>query len=187
MRLFIAIALEQCVRAALAAAAKRLAATGADVKWVEEENLHLTLKFLGEVEAGRIETLTAALTKAAAGAQAFTLSLDGLGSFPGSGAPRVVWARVYTGAKEAAALAARVEQAAAGLGFPREERSFSPHVTLGRRRTSYGGEALATAIAAGQLAASQRVDEFVLYRSDLRPAGPVYTRQAVVPLPGAGR
>jgi 2'-5' RNA ligase len=102
------------------------------VRWVGAENVHLTLKFLGDVDEALLADLKAALAAVAASAGPFALSLKGGGCFPNARAPRVIWIGLAEGAEEASALAAAVERALEPLGFVREKRPFRPHLTIGR-------------------------------------------------------
>ena len=147
----------------------------AGVAWTAADNLHITLKFLGAVDDTRLADIAAALAKAA-DRHAFDVEVRGLGAFPTPTRPRVIWA----GTAEApafAALAAAVEGALGGLGFPAEERSFAPHVTLGRVREPRRDPALATALAAAERRpfGTLRVDRLSLMRSELSRHGARYT------------
>jgi 2'-5' RNA ligase len=154
------------------------------VAWVARDNLHLTLKFLGGVEADRLERIATALAAAAAVSQPFDLEIRELGAFPTPERARVVWAGVGAGAEAAAALVSRIDAALGPLGFPPEARAFSAHVTLGRVRTSRPSPVLAETLRAGVLG-RQRVTAASLMRSDLSPRGARYTELARLPLDGA--
>jgi len=131
LRLFLALNFPPQVRQALWQATAPLRDRGLAVKWVRAEGIHLTLKFLGEVDEERDGELRAALTRAAAGARALTMQLGGFGVFPDFQRPRVVWVGI---APEPALelLQHQVEREFAPLGFPTEARAFRPHLTLGR-------------------------------------------------------
>ena len=147
------------------------------------DNVHLTLKFLGGVEAARLDAVAAALSTAVAPRGAFHLTLSGLGAFPCPARPRGVWAGVGEGAGAARELASRVDAALAPLGFPRESRPFSAHVTLGRLRTPRPDRRLGEALAAsGGAFGGQRVTHVSLMRSQLSPGGARYTELAALPL-----
>jgi len=165
------------VRAALGAAVEGLRPATRGIAWVAIENLHLTLKFLGGVEAARLGDVLAALRQAAAGAVPFELAIRGLGAFPSVTRPRVIWAGVVEGAGAMGELAARVDLALAALGFPREARPFTAHVTLGRVRVPRREPALAGALqaAAGRDFGRVRVARVSLMRSELSPQGARYT------------
>jgi 2'-5' RNA ligase len=155
-----------------------------DVVWVAPENFHLTVKFLGAVGTERLPDVERALGDAVAGVASFTLALRGLGAFPSTARPRVIWAGTAQGAAELAEVAARVERALSPLGFPTEERPFSAHVTLGRVRTPRRNPRLAQALAASADVELLRVpvERLSLMRSDLSPRGARYSELAGHPL-----
>ncbi|MCL6451351.1 MAG: RNA 2',3'-cyclic phosphodiesterase [Acetobacteraceae bacterium] len=181
LRCFVAVPLEGEVHGSAVGFLRRLAALAPAVKWVEPENLHFTLKFLGEVEEGRLEKVKAALGQALAGKAAFGLELCGAGAFPNLRRPRVVWLGAGAGRDRLGELAEAVESALAPLGFPREARAFSPHLTLGRARQPGAAGALAAELeAAGSRPWGElKVDRVVLMQSTLTPRGPIYTPLAV--------
>jgi 2'-5' RNA ligase len=167
---------------------ERLRPLAGDVAWVGRDNLHLTLKFLGGVDAARLDAVTAALQDALAARPAFRLTLGGLGAFPSATRPRVLWAGVGEGAGAAVELADRVDGALVPLGFAREMRAFSAHVTLGRVRVPRSDRRLAEALASGGAFGGQRVAHASLMRSELSPRGARHTELAPLPLalePGA--
>ena len=159
----------------------RLRALVHDVAWVGRDNFHLTLKFLGDVDPGRLQAIVAALGGAVAGCPPFDLGVGGLGAFPSPTRPRVLWVGLEEGATEAARLAGRVDDALAGVGFERETRAFSPHVTLGRVREPRRQPGLAEVLRGGGFG-RQRVDRLRLMQSTLSPHGARYTELAAVPL-----
>ncbi len=182
-----AVLLPEDVRASLAGAAARLRAAAPDVAWVAPENLHVTLKFLGQVDEAHLHALAAALAAAARGGPAFEARVVGLGAFPSVGRPRVLWAGVRDGAEALAALAARVEAACVGLGFAPETRPFAAHVTLGRVRSlrcPRRAPRLADLLdaAAGEELGRLRVERVALMESRLSPHGARYLERASAPL-----
>ena len=190
-RAFVAIPLPDAVRGRLGSIQDRLRPAQADVKWVKPDQLHVTLKFLGELSDAARASLEGGLRAAAAAAAPLDLAVRGLGTFPASGAPRVVWAGVAEATPgRLAALAAAVEAAAAAVGFPAENRPFAAHVTLGRGKSPRNARALRPLLERRPEpeAGSFRADAFVLYRSDLSPQGPTYTEAGRFPLAsGAAR
>ncbi len=170
------------MRARLAAEVERLRPLARDVAWVAPDNVHLTLKFLGGVDETRLPAIVAGLTAAAAGQRTFDLVLHGLGAFPTPARARVVWAGVAAGARALEALAARVEEALAPLGVPRETRPFAGHVTLGRARAPRTNPRLAAALDAARALGGQGVARVSLMRSDLSPRGARYRELAAAAL-----
>lgn len=177
MRLFVAVLLPDTVRAVIAAEVERLRPLAHGVAWVAEANLHVTLKFLGEVDDARVEAVREALGRASAGAAPFSLEVSGIGAFPTAMRPRVLWAGLGAGAAALAAIAGRVDAALAQAGFPPEDRPFAGHVTLGRIREPRRDPALTAALerAARQHFGTVLVDRVVLVRSELSPNGSRYT------------
>lgn len=160
-----------------------LRATPARLRVVPPENLHITLKFLGDTEEAQVSELVAELHRAAEGLPPFTVTLQGTGTFPRRGAPRVVWVGLG-GGDPLMALAGRVETRLEALGFPRDRRQFSPHLTVARvKGAEHRGELLALLESFRETAFGQhRVEAVRLKRSELRPTGAVYHDVAVIPL-----
>ena len=132
MRLFIAIELPDGIKGEIARVQQQLKAAGANAGWTRPEGIHLTLKFLGEVPDERVSGIITALTDAARGAGTLHLEIAGAGAFPNVKVPRVLWTGVTGDIGKLAALQAAVEDAMERLGFEREARKFSPHLTLAR-------------------------------------------------------
>lgn len=181
MRLFVALELPEPVKAAAAGVMAELKRAGADLKWVDPANLHLTLKFLGETPPERLDEIAAALQRALAGAPPLELGLAGAGAFPGLGRPQVVWLGVNGQGAELAVLAGAIETALAGLGFAPEGRAFQAHLTLARARRGRGRpgpppRSLAQALAglAGWRGPEFSAARVALLESTLTPAGPIY-------------
>ena len=188
MRAFIGIELPDEVRRALAQLQRELQAARADVKWVEPKNLHLTLKFLGEISEAQRQGVEACLKRIASQQPPFTLQLQGVGAFPSVESPRVVWVGIAQGKEEVRALAERIEQEATTLSLRQEERPFSAHLTLGRVRSPRNRKALAQRLrkAAWQPPGPFQVESITLFQSLLSSAGPTYTVLASIPLSLAG-
>ncbi|MHB8843168.1 MAG: RNA 2',3'-cyclic phosphodiesterase [Nitrospirota bacterium] len=132
MRLFIAIELPDSIKQGIAKVQEGLRAAGANAGWTRPEGIHLTLKFLGEVAEDRVSDIMAAMTGAAQGTEKLTLEVAGAGAFPSGKNPRVLWIGVAGDIERLATLQAAVEDAMERLGFGREARKFSPHLTLAR-------------------------------------------------------
>jgi 2'-5' RNA ligase len=181
IRAFIALLLDDETRAALAAEIDRLRPLSEAVAWVPPPNLHVTVKFLGQQSEARLAEVTNALAEASAATEPFTMMLRGVGAFPGMQQPRILWVGVAAGGIEARALYSRVEAALEGRGFPRDERPWHPHLTIGRvfdprrwRRDTSPALHQAIARAAGAEFGSVAVSKIALMRSDLSPHGARY-------------
>lgn len=150
-------------------------------RWARPAGIHLTLKFLGDTPTGQVDDLKTALAEAAAGHSRFELSIQGMGCFPNTQRPRVLWLGVAGDVKPLRALRDDVERHIAPLGHPTEKRRFNPHLTLARagRRASRDELAILGQISdeydPGHLA-SWSVDGVSLMRSQLKPSGAVYTQ-----------
>lgn len=179
-RLFVAVPIASADLRGRLSAAGRAATEGCDVKHVPEGQLHVTLKFLGDVDESRIAPATSALGEAALGIRAFVLAWRGLGVFPARGAPRVVWAGCDAGEAELRALADRVGEVCALAGFPRETRAFRPHLTLARVRERGAARDLVSRVshASETPFGGEEVRALVLFRSVLGPDGARHTRLA---------
>src|SRR5262245_3926353 len=175
IRAFVAVLLPDDVRARLAATADELRARAPRLSWVRAENLHLTLRFLGEVDPVTLERVQEAMDVAAATVAPFTVSLGGLGGFPGGHAPRVLWAGVRAGGEGLVALHAALESALTARGIPGEGRAFHPHVTLGRARERRGASGLSGALDRGPGFGEAPVTALHLMRSELDPRGARHT------------
>jgi 2'-5' RNA ligase len=177
MRLFVALELPVSVRAALGDVAARLRpASGSGVRWTDPNGMHLTLKFIGEWEATRLDSVRGALGGIHA-AQPIEAAFRGIGWFPNARHPRVLWAGVEAGSG-LAALAEEIERALEPLGIPRESREFRPHLTLARIKDEARLEGLRREVE--RLGAPEfgrtSYAEFDLMESKLHPKGAVYTR-----------
>ncbi|MGE3174433.1 MAG: RNA 2',3'-cyclic phosphodiesterase [Planctomycetota bacterium] len=183
MRAFVALELPDEVRRAGAALGARLAEVAA-VRPVPEGQLHLTLKFLGDIDERQGVQLGSAL--AAETWPSMRLQLRGLGQFPPRGAPHVVWAGVEGDLQRLSEVAGRVETLASAVGVPAETRPFRAHVTLGRCRSPRGALALGEMLrerAAGPLGPPFAAPAVALFRSDVGGEGAVHRALVRVPLP----
>ena len=187
MRCFIAVPVCGPVRKAVARVQEALRRADADVKWVAEENLHLTLKFLGEIAEESAEELRGLLAAEAPRWPKLALTYAGIGRFPERGAPRVVWAGCAGDVDRLAGLAGAAERAAERIGIPRERRPFVAHLTIGRVRSPRNAKRLESALENQREVPLGRdeVAAFSLIRSTLTPRGAVYEPLASFPLGSA--
>ncbi len=176
MRLFVALELTPAIHEALRALVGKLERTGADLRWVRPEGMHLTLKFIGEVASEKLAPIKAALARASSPA-AVQLSFRGLGYFPNERRPRVFWVGIEA-SENLAPLAAEMEKALAPLGIPAEKRAYVPHLTLGRFKSDARLAELQKEIAG--LSSTDfgcfGARSFALFQSRLSPKGAEYTR-----------
>ncbi|HZQ10193.1 MAG TPA: RNA 2',3'-cyclic phosphodiesterase [Anaerolineae bacterium] len=182
LRVFVAAELNDTVRAELKRAQQRLRQESAAqvVRWVAPQNIHLTFKFLGNTAESKIPLLKEALARAATGSARFILTVRGLGCFPNARRPNNIWVGLEGDIARAALLAQRIEEECAMRGFPRDERGFTPHLTLGRVRREASNHERA---ALGELVknfppttvGTLHVDALYLIQSNLQPSGPIYT------------
>ena len=184
MRCFVAVEVPEEVRGPLVRVQEALRRADADVKWVERENLHLTLKFLGDLGEEAAARLGGTLAAEAARWPRLRLSFGGIGVFPERGAPRVVWAGCAGDVERLAGLAGAVERAAEAVGVPREARPFVAHLTIGRVKSPRNEKRLRAAIENQRAVplGNAELGEFALMKSTLTSSGPVYERFAAFPL-----
>jgi 2'-5' RNA ligase len=186
MRLFVAAELPAELRRRLGEVQRDLKDLPLSVRWVRPEAMHLTFVFLGEVAASRREAIEQALAQpdGAAAVDAFRLTVRGLGTFPGGGRPRVIWAGLEGDRDAAERLKDRLQGVLAPLGFPAESRAFKPHLTLGRVvevRGSAAGRGALDPFAGAELG-SFEVASCILFESRLLPGGAQYTALRGFPL-----
>jgi 2'-5' RNA ligase len=145
---------------------------------VRPESIHLTLKFLGEIKEEEIEPIGARLRSVAAGTPPFHLSVKKLGVFPNEKFPRVLWIGIEQGREAVLTLQQKVEEGLVQLGFPPENRPFHPHLTLARIKSLRGTRELMDVVKSHENSEAGEcpVDRVILFKSDLKPTGAVYTR-----------
>jgi 2'-5' RNA ligase len=175
LRLFVAIELSERNRSRLAQVQESLRHQCHGVKWIPSHQLHMTVKFLGDVPDAKVPEVSAALNRAAFSATVCTMELQGAGCFPPKGPARIVW----TGAAEPTGaltkLVDAVESELSQIQFPRERRPFSPHITIGRvRNDDSDGRIRAAVDSASYKSTTQDVKKITLMSSVLSPKGPTY-------------
>lgn len=178
MRTFIAIEISNEIKTVLDRIESHLKYSGADIKWVKPENIHITLKFLGEVKEEKIKELKMVLDEVGKITRPFDISIKEIGAFPRIEFPRVIWVGLDKGAAESTALAAKVEEALSGIGFQKETRPFASHLTIGRVRSPKNREALKEKVTGykSPISGHQTVSSIILFQSTLTPKGPIYTK-----------
>ncbi len=176
IRSFLAVEITEELKGSLAALVARLNLPQFHIRWVRPEKMHLTLRFLGDISREEVKTVSGAARTAAGANQAFFLKPGGLGSFPASGAPHIVWA----GIKDEfplLRLERRLTRELTRSGWPPPDKAFRPHLTLGRVKNRRGIEELRKHLERNRTAAlgQMLVDHLSLIKSVLRPSGPIYT------------
>jgi RNA 2',3'-cyclic 3'-phosphodiesterase len=177
-RTFLGIDVGEKIRARLIALQEELAPIAGDVKWVEPENLHITLLFLGEVEGRESIDICRVAQRAVAKMPTFTMNIEGAGCFPNARRPRTLWVGVGEGAKEVCAVHDTIETPLLEMGsYRRETRLYVPHVTLGRVKGESPSDELAKALTKHKTwsAGEVLVKEVCVMSSELKSDGPTYT------------
>lgn len=183
MRTFIAIELNKEIKEALSGIQKKIKTMPEDVKWVAPHNIHLTLKFLGEVDEAKIPKIIQSIKEAAIQFKPFRVALADIGVFPNLKFPRIIWIGIEEGKEKLEELAKFLENLLARLKFPKEKRSFSPHLTLGRIKSLRSKDAFCAKINEVRVEKlRQEIQSIILFKSTLAPGGPIYEKIAEVNL-----
>ncbi len=178
VRAFIAFELPEEIVGALTRIQTQLRQRGLIARWVRPENIHLTLRFLGNVPGKNIDAVGQCMQEAARGRGSISLAVKGLGVFPGLRRPRVLWAGLDEPKGELIRLHGQLEACLESLGWPRERRPFKGHLTLGRFKQDPSLSTITGALEACRDFSTETfgLDTVALFQSDLRPSGPVYTK-----------
>lgn len=186
IRMFVAIELPQFLREALAQLQAEIRKTGFPAKWTAAENIHMTIKFLGDTPASLVEDIGGRLADAVAGFPPITLWATGLSVFPSVKRPRVLWTGTGGETDRLARLQKQVEENLSAIGFAKEERLFTAHLTLARFKGSIDPETIITTMTRyGNFASgSFSAGAICLFESRLTPKGPVYNRLQIHRLAG---
>lgn len=176
VRLFVAIEIDQAARKVVREIQQALVPKCAGVKWTPPELVHLTVKFLGDVPDGDVAGVGEAVSRATKASAPFELGVESVGCFPPSGSVRIVWIGAGDSSGRLKSLVERVEAEMEELSFPRENRPFAAHLTIGRAKEDRSGGAVRAAVAAAKLKPFvQSVTSVTLMSSVLSPKGPTYT------------
>jgi RNA 2',3'-cyclic 3'-phosphodiesterase len=176
MRIFVAVGLDAALRETVAGLRSRVNSTAASLRWVPPGNLHLTLKFLGEITERRTAGVVAAAREVAGRARPFSMTLAGMGAFPSPRRPRVVWVGVVEGSERLVALAGDLDAALRRMRFPKEAHPFRPHLTVARAKDADPAPDLSDTLRdlGGVMVGTQTVDTLFVMQSTLNPAGAIY-------------
>lgn len=181
IRAFIAVTLAKSVIEEIAKVCAPLQEASGDIRWTRVENLHLTLKFLGNISRSQVDPILSVLSELVNVRPPLHLVVQGLGAFPNLRRPRVLW--VGLKGEGLSELSEAIETSLMPLDFPPEDRGFTPHLTVGRVRSLRGWENTLAKMKEHErlLFGESTVDRVTLYQSDLRPEGPIYTSLGSVP------
>ncbi len=176
MRCFIAIELSEEIKRVLDDIERELKKTVTGVKWVPPENIHLTLKFLGNIECDKTERIKEFTDNIADKRRPFAIRISSLGAFPRVEWPRVIWVGIDKGKNECSSLAADIESQCTAVGIEKENREFHPHLTLARVKSLKNKNILRNAFASiGIPQAEMLASKITLFQSTLTSEGPIYT------------
>jgi 2'-5' RNA ligase len=176
MRLFVAIHVPERIRTTIAILLDEFRLIDPELKWIKSENLHITLKFLGKTDASQLDAVVKALSTIARSAHPITFNFAGLGFFPNARRPNILWTGIQASAN-AQVIVQEIDQALAVLGFPLQQREFTPHLTLGRfekRALSRNMQSAIERNASGKFGGFTAT-EFHLIQSKLNSSGAEYT------------
>jgi len=177
IRLFIAIELPAVQKQRLEDIQSKLKRKAPAVRWVNPKNIHLTLKFLGDMEENSLPEVEKIVDACARECRPCSIRLCGVGAFPNIHSPRVIWVGIQDESGTLKTLAQKLESLLTKLGVEEDGRPYSPHLTLGRVKEKIRGMSFSDALSPlkGEEAGEVMVDEISLIRSDLTPHGPIYT------------
>jgi len=177
IRSFLAIEIPRTILKKIEEVQEDLKLSRADVRWVSPEKIHLTLKFFGNIDESKIEPIVKSIEGQVRTTPPFSLNVRGVGGFPNSKNPRVIWMGLVDGKEVLVSFQKQLERELEKIGFEPEGRTFHPHLTLGRMRSSKGREELVERMESHKEEefGDFQVERVVLFKSDLRPTGPIYT------------
>jgi len=186
IRSFLAIELPKPILRKIEEVQGDLRSTRADVRWVNPEKIHLTLKFFGNIEESRIEPIFKSIEEPIRNTLPFSLEVRGVGAFPHLRNPRVIWMGLVDGREALVSFQKQIETQLEKIGFQPEDRPFHPHLTLGRMKSSRGKEELVGRIERHKEEefGDFQVERVILFKSDLKPSGPIYTLLKEIKLGG---
>ncbi len=183
LRCFISLELPEELKKNIYGYIEKLKAAGADVKWIPPENLHLTLKFLGNTQEELLKDINERLFSLAKSYERFSLQVSGAGAFPNIKYPRVIWLGVHD-SEEIIKLQRDIDESMAGLGFEKDDKQFTPHLTIGRVKSMRNKDALIK-----ELATLKEVDfgkigvnNITMMKSELKPGGAEHVKLGEIPI-----
>jgi len=177
IRSFVAIELPEHVIALLRGVQQDLSGNKFRVRWVQPDNIHLTLKFLGNIDSNDIDGIGAAMSNTIQGCGPITLYAEGVGVFPSVKRARIIWMGLSGHVQRLSEIQRKLEKNLAAIGFPEENRSFKAHLTIGRFKSAVNPKVIEPIVHKYSTLRSEEftLNQFVLFKSELTPSGPVYS------------
>ena len=187
LRTFIAVSLSASILAGIEKLMRTFQNDWGEVRWVEPKNLHVTLKFLGDISLNDLPQLIHAVTQCARRTYSFDLTFQGIGTFPNWESPKTIWIGCREGSEELIRLAETINEGLFSLGYPKEARRFSPHLTIGRCKKLVKKKPVQELMPVfdeqrDRLFGSCSVSEVQIFSSELTRQGPIYDELAAIPL-----
>jgi len=184
IRSFIALDIDQSALDVIEKAQDRLKTLDCNVKWVNPKNIHLTLKFLGDIKISKVESITQVLKNLFDNSPSIQTKLNHIGAFPNIDHPRVIWVNLDDAQHNIVQIANRLKDALGLIGFKKEQRSFSSHITIGRTRSGKNIAALSKELKHYVLPAQVNfvLRSVTMYQSTLTPDGPIYEQRSRIQL-----
>lgn len=188
-RTFIAFEIDPFNQKYLANLKDRLDWGNASIKWVKADNIHLTLKFLGDISQSQVDLIKGTFPRLFTGFKPVAAEITRLGAFPNSKHPKILWAGLTGEIEAISIIVVRLEQELELLGFPKEQKMFSSHITIGRVRPENKSNKIGETLQSFKIepVLRQNLDTITFYESTLTPQGPVYVPLAKAALPGTSR
>ena len=186
IRTFIAIELPDHIIESFIEIQNSLKSQRFKIRWSKPENIHLTLKFLGNIQHDDVEKIINVMNESFIRFTPISIAAKGTGAFPGLARPRIVWVGIGDGKKELACLQDTLSENLEKIGFPKDDRPFKGHLTIGRVKSRPDPEKFIRTMQEFRNFKSESfiADKIIFFKSDLKSTGPVYTRLASVPLAG---
>ena len=177
LRSFLAIELPEAILKRIGEVQRDLKSSRADVRWVSPQNINLTLKFFGNIEESKIDSIAKSIEEPARTTSPIGITVRGTGAFPGLKNPRVIWIGLLDEKNVLVSFQKQLDGELQKIGFQPEDRPFHPHLTLGRMRSNRGKDELVKGMEKyrEEECGSFRAERIILFKSDLKPTGPIYT------------
>ncbi len=177
IRAFIAVEIDDQTRQKISELISTLKKSNADIKWITDSQMHLTLKFLGNIDKDKVQGISDSISNISDNFNSFKIAFSKIGAFPSLNHPAVIWLGIDKGAESLKTLNEKIETALEKLGFKRESREFKPHLTLGRVRSDKNMPGLTKLLkeTAFYLGNDIQINKLTFFQSDLNPKGAVYS------------